>query len=40
LIVRRDGQTYLLDDVSLGGAQLAYVEVVETATEPVELIAA
>jgi pSer/pThr/pTyr-binding forkhead associated (FHA) protein len=63
LIVRQDGQTYVLDDgsrngtwhngirvdravlrdgdtVGLGVAQLRYVEVVETATEPVELIAA
>ena len=62
LIVRQDGQTYLLDDgsrngtwhngirvdravlqdgdtIALGVAQLSYVEVVETATEPVELIA-
>jgi pSer/pThr/pTyr-binding forkhead associated (FHA) protein len=63
LIVRQDGQTYLLDDgsrngtwhngirvdravlrdgdtIGLGVAQLSYVEVVETATEPRELIAA
>jgi pSer/pThr/pTyr-binding forkhead associated (FHA) protein len=63
LIVRQDGQTYLLDDssrngtwhnglriervalrdgdsFSLGLSELRYVEVVETATEPVELIAA
>ena len=62
LIVRQDGQTYLLDDgsrngtwhngirvdraflsdgdtIDLGVARLDYVEVVETATEPVELIA-
>ncbi len=62
LIVREDGQTYLLDDgsrngtwhngirvdrallrdgddVSLGVAQLRYVEVVETPTEPAQLIA-
>jgi pSer/pThr/pTyr-binding forkhead associated (FHA) protein len=62
LIVREDGQTFLLDDgsrngtwhngirvqravlhdgdtIDLGVARLAYVEVVETATEPVELIA-
>jgi pSer/pThr/pTyr-binding forkhead associated (FHA) protein len=63
LIVRQDGQTFLLDDgsrngtwhngirvdravlrdgdtIGLGVARLAYVEIVETATEPVELIAA
>jgi pSer/pThr/pTyr-binding forkhead associated (FHA) protein len=63
LIVRQDGQTYLLDDgsrngtwhngirvdravlrdgdmIALGVARLSYVEVVETVTEPVELIAA
>ena len=63
LIVRQDGQTYLLDDgsrngtwhngiridrallhdgddISLGGAQLRYVEVTQTATDPLELIAA
>jgi pSer/pThr/pTyr-binding forkhead associated (FHA) protein len=63
LIVRQDGQTYVLDDgsrngtwhngirvdravlrdgdtIALGVARLSYVEVVETATEPVELIAA
>ena len=63
LIVRQDGQTYLLDDgsrngtwhnglridrvalrdgdsFSLGVSELRYVEIVETATEPVELIAA
>jgi pSer/pThr/pTyr-binding forkhead associated (FHA) protein len=63
LIVRQDGQTYLLDDgsrngtwhngvrvdravlkdgdtIDLGTARLSYVEVIETATEPVELIAA
>ena len=62
LIVREDGQTWLLDDgsrngtwhngirvqravlhdgdtIDLGVARLDYVEVVETATEPVELIA-
>ena len=63
LIVRQDGQTYLLDDgsrngtwhngirvdravlrdgdtIDLGVARLRYVEVVETKTEPRELIAA
>ena len=64
LIVRQDGQTYLLDDASRNGTwhnglridrvaltrrrqlraraarELRYVEVVETPTEPVELIAA
>lgn len=63
LIVRQDGQTFLLDDgsrngtwhnglrvervplrhgdeIALGLARLRYVEVVETSTEPVELIAA
>ena len=63
LIVRQDGQTYLLDDASrngtwhnglrieraalrdgdsfaLGLSELRYVEIVETPTEPVELIAA
>ena len=62
LIVREDGETWLLDDgsrngtwhngiridrallrdgdhVSLGVAQLRYVEVVETPTEPAQLIA-
>jgi pSer/pThr/pTyr-binding forkhead associated (FHA) protein len=62
LIVREDGQTYLLDDgsrngtwhngirieravlsdgdtIDLGVARLSYVEVMETATAPVELIA-
>jgi pSer/pThr/pTyr-binding forkhead associated (FHA) protein len=63
LIVRQDGQTYLLDDgsrngtwhngvrvdravlndgdtIDLGTARLRYVEVVETATEDLHLIAA
>ena len=63
LIVRQDGQTYLLDDgsrngtwhngirveravlhdgdtIDLGTARLRYVEVIETATEPRDLIAA
>jgi pSer/pThr/pTyr-binding forkhead associated (FHA) protein len=63
LIVRQDGQTYLLDDgsrngtwhngiridravlrdgdtIDLGTARLNYLEVVETATDPLELIAA
>jgi pSer/pThr/pTyr-binding forkhead associated (FHA) protein len=63
LIVRQDGQTYLLDDgsrngtwhngirvdravlndgdtIDLGTARLSYVEVVETATEDLRLIAA
>ena len=63
LIVRQDGQTYLLDDgsrngtwhngirvdravlrdgdtIDLGVARLRYVEVIETTTEPRELIAA
>jgi pSer/pThr/pTyr-binding forkhead associated (FHA) protein len=63
LIVRQDGQTYLLDDgsrngtwhngvrvdravlsdgdtIDLGTARLSYVEVVETATEDLQLTAA
>jgi pSer/pThr/pTyr-binding forkhead associated (FHA) protein len=63
LIVRQDGQTYLLDDgsrngtwhngirvdravlsdgdtIDLGTARLSYVEVVETTTEDLKLIAA
>src|SRR4029079_1335725 len=63
LIVRQDGQTYLLDDgsrngtwhngirvdravlndgdtIDLGTARLSYVEVVETVTEDLQLIAA
>ncbi|WP_053225919.1 FHA domain-containing protein [Solirubrobacter soli] len=63
LIVRQDGQTYLLDDgsrngtwhngvrvdravlqdgdtIDLGTARLSYVEVAETATEDLQLIAA
>jgi pSer/pThr/pTyr-binding forkhead associated (FHA) protein len=62
LIVRQDGQTFLLDDgsrngtwhnglridrvllrdgdeIALGALELRYVEVVETATDPLELIA-